>query len=201
MMWRNLLAWRVRSSSSRRMFRDAKGAAAVEFSILAPVFGLIMAGGVDVGGMLYTKYGLDAAISAGANYAIVSAASVSSTSGATLASTIMSIVTSSASTNWANSTVTVNNGPTALTSGIGTGSVATQTSGTASNADSCYCPTLGSSGITWGSATTCGSTCPSKTLAGKFVYVTANKTYTPFFPSFGIVQNGVISASAMVQVQ
>jgi Flp pilus assembly protein TadG len=169
--------------------------------MLAPVFCLILAGAIDLGGMLYTRYGLDAAVSAGANYALIDAADVSSTSGASLANSLEAIVTSSSGSNWANSTIVVNNGPTVTTTGVGTTSVSTATSGTASNADSCYCPTLGSSGLIWGSAATCGGSCPSGGLAGKFVYITANRTYTPFFPSLGLVQNGTIVTSAMVQAQ
>lgn len=177
---------------------DVNGVAAVEFALVAPWFGLILAGAIDLGGMLYTKYGLDAAVSAGANYAVVSAASVNSTSGQSLANTIATVVTSSNSSNWANTTIIVNNGPTTSMSETGT----PVTGGTAANADSCYCPTLVGSSVSWGSAApACGGTCPNGSIAGKFVYISASRAYTPFFPSFGIVKNGTITTSAMVQAQ
>ena len=179
----------------RHVFGHKGGVAAVEFAILAPVFGLVFAGMADLGGVLYTQFRLNAAVSAGANYALINAASVSSTSGATLSSTIAAVVENNAGSNWANDTVVVNNGPsTTITSG------ASSSSGTASNADSCYCPTL-SSTIAWGSAATCGSSCAGGGLAGKFVTISATRTYQPLFSSYGIVQNGTITVNNTVETQ
>ena len=178
-----------------RLLACNKGVAAVEFAILAPVFGLVFAGMADLGGVLYTQFRLNAAVSAGANYALINASSVSSTSGATLSSTVAAVVENNAGTNWANDTVVVNNGPsTTITSG------ASSSGGTASNADSCYCPTL-STTVAWGVAATCGSACAGGGLAGKFVTISASRTYTPLFSSYGIVQNGAITVTTAVETQ
>jgi hypothetical protein len=126
---------------------------------------------------------------------MVNAANVSSTSGATLASNIAQVVESNAGSNWANDDIVVNNGPSnSMTSGSPT------TGGTASNADSCYCPTI-SGTFTWGSAQTCGVACSGGGIAGKFVTITATHTYTPIFSTYGIVTNGTITASSAVETQ
>lgn len=179
-----------------RLAADRAGATAVEFAIVVPLLTLLFAGIADFGNVLFQRFRLDSSVSAAANYAIVNAASVSSTGGATLASNAATILESAQGSSYANATVVVNNGPSTTITG-GTAS----NSGTASQADGCYCPTGSASSITWGSATTCGAACPSGGLAGKFVTVVASRTYNPLFASYGIVQNGTISASTIVQVQ
>jgi Flp pilus assembly protein TadG len=183
------------------LLQDCSGASAVEFALLSPLFGLLLAGTIDLSGVLYTKFRLDDSVAAGANYALINAANVNSGSGASVASTIGSIVSSGVAGNWANTTVIVNNGPTTAIAGAGTANISSSSSGTASNADSCYCPTLGSYGIAWGSAVACGSNCPTTSYAGKFVLISASRTYKPFFSNYGIVKNDTITTSAAVQVQ
>jgi Flp pilus assembly protein TadG len=188
----------VRPLSLRAFVGDRRGVAAVEFALVTPIFCLLLAGIVDLGGALYTKFKLDAAVTAGTNFAQVNAGNVSSANGQTLANNIATIVETSQGASWADDGVVVNDGPAATVSG-GTSS----TSGTASNADLCYCPTGTPGSFTWGSAVTCGSACPGLNTgyAGKFVTITASHGYTPIFSSYGIVQNDTISASAAVQVQ
>lgn len=182
----------------RGLLGDIRGIAAVEFAILAPVFCLLLAAVIDLGGVLYTKFKLDAAVTAGANFAQVNATNVSSTNGATLASNIATIVETSQGSGWADDGVVVNNGPSTTVTG-GTAS----SSGTASNADQCYCPSGTVGSFTWGSSTSCGTACSGSNtgFAGKFVTITASKSYTPIFSTYGIVQNDTISATAAVQVQ
>lgn len=180
----------------RRVCRDERGVAAAEFALIAPIFGLIVAGVSDFGGALFIKFNLDGAVSAAANYAILNASSVSSTGAATLATNIASIVAGSHATNWANATVIVNNSSQASVAN-GTAS----SGGSSANADSCYCPTLSGSTVTWGTAATCGSTCANGSMAGKFVQIATNRTYNPMFASYGLVGNGAVSASAFIQTQ
>lgn len=187
---------RADGARMRAFLSHDAGSAAVEFSLLSPVFCLVLVGTVDLGGVLHTKFRLDAAVSAGANYAVVNAANVSSTSGPALASTITSILTSSNTASTTAGTVVVNNGPRSTLAG-GTATA----SGTAANADSCYCPTLSSGAIAWGTAQTCGSTCTGGGLAGKFVTISAQQAYTPSFSNYGIVVNGAVTSSVVVQTQ
>ena len=201
MMFQNNSARENAPSRLCKWFADANGVSAVEFALLSPLFCVMLAGMVDVGGVLYTQFNLNAAVSAGANYALVNASSVNSSTGSSLANTIATVVMSSSAANWANSSVTINDGPTTAFTGAGSGSISQTSSGSAANADSCYCPTLGAPGLAWGSATSCGTTCPSGGLSGKFVSISANRTYVPFLPSFGMIQNKTISTRMIVQVQ
>lgn len=170
--------------------------AAVEFGLLAPVFVILFAGVIDIGSALYTQVRLEAAIAAGTNYALVHMGNVSSANGASLASSIATVVTTSNGGSAADGTVVVNNGPTVtVTAG------ARASSGTAANADSCYCPTGSPASWTWGSAVVCGNACTGGGRAGKFVAVTASYSYTALFSSYGFVPNGTITAGAMVQTQ
>jgi len=184
--------------SARAFAGDRRGVAAVEFALVTPIFCLLLAGIVDLGGALYTKFKLDAAVTAGANFAQVNAGNVNSTNGQTLANNVATIVETSQGSSWADDGVIVNNGPTATVSGG-----ASTPSGTATNADVCYCPTGTPGAFTWGSPATCGNACPGTNTgyAGKFVTITASHAYTPIFSTYGIVRNDTISASAAVQVQ
>jgi Flp pilus assembly protein TadG len=176
--------------------RRDKGIAATEFALLAPMFVMVFAGTIDVGNALYIQTLLDSAVAAGTNYAVVNASSVSSTSGATLASSIATIVSGSNGGTAVNATIVVNNGPTVTVTG-GT----PVSSGTASNADLCYCPTGSPTSWTWGSSVTCGGSCTGGGTAGKFVTVTASYSITPFFPAYNFVQSGTMTIGSIAQTQ
>jgi Flp pilus assembly protein TadG len=156
----------------------------------------VVAGTVDLGLLVYTEEEIDAAVAAGAGYAAVNATSVNSSGGSSLASAIAKIVANTNGSGWANSSVVVNNGPTATVTG-GTLS----TGGTASSADSYYCPTGSPGNWSWGSSVTQGSSCSGGGIGGKFVTVTASRSFTPLFPTFGFVQNGTISQSALIETE
>lgn len=175
----------------RRYVRDKAGIATIEFAIIVPILLLILVAMADFGLVLYVRFGLNEKVSASANYAIVKASDVSSTNGATLATNLASIVPSNVDV-----TVVVNNGPSVTR----TGGVSSA-SGTASGADSCYCPTVSGSTVSWGSAMTCKSTCSGSGLAGKFVSINASVAYSPLFGSYGFVRNGTLSTFTVVQVQ
>ena len=195
-MIRRMPCWARGNRSRGRHSFDQRGASAVEFALIAPVFCLLLVGAIDLGGMLWTKLNLDGAVTSAANYTVNNASSVGSTGGAGLATDLASLVASGHAANWANAVIVVNNGPTAtLTAGTVT------TSGTASNANNSYCPTKSGSTVTWGAAMTSGATCPGGGRAGRFVTILATRTYKPVFASYGFVGNGVIAASAVVQAQ
>ena len=179
-----------------RVLADRRGVSAVEFALIAPIFGLMLAAAADFGGVLYVKFGLENSVSAAANYALLNAPNVGSSNGATLAQNLATIIASERGSNWANGTVVVNNGPSATIS-----SGAVTSGGSLSGADSCYCPTKSGSSLNWGVPVACGSTCASGALAGKFVSIVATKTYTPMFSSYGIVKNNMISSSAVAETQ
>jgi Flp pilus assembly protein TadG len=180
----------------RELIGDRSGVAAIEFALLLPVICLLLAGIVDLGGALYTKFKLDSAVTAGANFAQINATNVSSTNGQALANNIAAIVETSQGSGFADDGVIVNNGPSTSISGG-----APTTGGTATNADVCYCPTGTAGTVAWGSSTTCGAACPGTGYAGKFVTITATREYTPIFSNYGVVQNDTITAAVTVQVQ
>ncbi len=159
-------------------FRAQKsGASAVEFALMAPVFCLIFAGVGDFGGALYAKFGLDGAVSAAANYALLNAANVNSTAGASLASNVATILGSARAADWATGSVVVNNGPTASIDSSGT----VTSGGTVSNANNYYCPTGSGASVAWGSSMASGSNCTGGGIAGKFVTIVAHRTYNKIF--------------------
>jgi len=186
----------------RSLLADDRGIAAIEFAIIAPLFCLLFVAAIDIGSAVYTRFKLDAAVSAGANYALINAANVSSTNGATLGSNIAAIVENSISSGYANEVIVVNNGPTVTVSGGTSTTPGTQTTGgTNAPADSCYCPTGTTTSFTWGAAQTCGSACSGGGRAGKFVTVVATRTYNPIFSNYGLIANDTITASATVETQ
>jgi Flp pilus assembly protein TadG len=162
--------------------REQDGVAAVEFAIYALVFFMIVAAVVDIGLLLFTQSELDAAVSAGAEYAANSAALVA-TNPSGLSTNITGIVENANGTGWANASVTVNNND--------------------PNASDCYCPTGTPGNWTWTAAPGgCGQSCGAGGgIGGQFVTITATRTVSPLFPAFGFVQSGTISANALVETQ
>jgi Flp pilus assembly protein TadG len=178
----------------RRFRRHDAGASAVEFALVGPIYMLLLVGIIEFSMAMYSKFSLNGAVSAAANYAILNASQVGSTSGSTLAQNLAQIVASGHASNWANATVTVNNGPVAtLNSGVVT------TSGTAANANSCYCPTRSGSLVSWGSAVTCGNACTGGGIAGKFISIVATSQYASVFGSTGVLPSQTFTTSTVVE--
>jgi Flp pilus assembly protein TadG len=179
-----------------RYGRDARGASAAEFALVAPVFCLMFAGMVDFGSAIYTRFSLNSAVSAAANYTILNATQVTSSNGAALAQNLGEIIASAHAANWANATIVVNNGPTATLTGG-----ALTTGGTASGADLCYCPTVSGSTVSWGNSTSCGATCAGGGLAGKFVSIVATANYTSPLSSISIIPSSIFTTASVVETQ
>ena len=136
-------------------------------------------------------------VASAAQYALLNVASINSSSAASLAATLSGIVANSNGAAWAGATVSVNAG---ATSTVANGS--TTSSGTAANANSCWCPT-GASSAAWafGTAATCGSACAGGTLAGKFVTITGTRAFSAIFGNFGLISNRTLHQSTIVQAQ
>lgn len=190
------LLGRFPSRASRRFVGDDRGVSAVEFALLAPVFSLVMAGTLDLGSSAYAQFGLNAAVSAGAQYAIANASSVSSSTATSLADTVSRLAAGAQGTTTVTGVAAVNNGVTSTTLAS-----STSRTGSASTADSCYCPTGAAPSVTWGSPATCGSACAGGGSAGKFVLVTASRPFTSVLGSYGFSPSGTLTTQALVQVQ
>lgn len=175
------MTFRAHLWSLARLFAacDNAGAAAIEFAITGTVLLMIVAATVDIGLLLFTQSELDAAVSAGAQYAANSAALVASNPSG-LNTNISDVVDNANGTGWATSTVNVNNG---------------------NDSTGCYCPTGTPGNWTWGSTVTCGSACTGGGVGGQFVTITASRSIAPIFSSFGFAPNGTISRSALVETQ
>jgi Flp pilus assembly protein TadG len=189
----------------KRSNRHNAGVAAVEFGLLAPTFVLVFAGTVTVGDAVAVQTQLDGAVAAGINYALVNQSEVTSSINSStgnayavdLATNIANLVSTSAGGNAANVTVVVNNGPT-VTITAGTAAA----SGTTSNANLYYCLTGSPSSWTWGtSATSGGGACSGSGTYGKFVTITANYTFTPFFGSYTFGLGPTLTVGTAAQVQ
>jgi hypothetical protein len=163
---------------------------------VAPFFVIILVGLVDMGRLVWLRMTIETAVAAASNYALVNQSLVGSASGATLAASLGAVMQANLGVTLTGGTAVVNNGPTVtITNGIAANS------GTAANADSCYCPTGTSSPWIWGSTATCGSSCASGLTAGKFVAITETQTFVPIFSLYNLVANNQVTAGAMVQVQ
>jgi Flp pilus assembly protein TadG len=172
------MSGRSGAPSPRR--RGEEGVVAIEFAILATLFLIILAGTVNIGFLLYTASELDAAVSAGAKYAENNAALVASNPSA-LSSDIATVVDNINGSNWASTTVNVNN---------------------SNDETGCYCPSgTPQNNWSWGSAQSCGTTCSGGGIAGQFVEITATTTISPLVPTFGFVQNGTLTRSAVVETE
>src|ERR1700750_374910 len=166
----------LRAVRRLRTWGDA-GAAAVEFAIFVPAFMIILGGTINLGYLIYTASALTAAVSAGSQSAENTSAMVAS-SPSGLAIGISTVVANASGPNWATSTVNVNN-----------------------NTTNCYCPSGVPGNWTWGTALACGNTCPGGGFAGQFVTITASRTVSPIFPSYGLVFDDMLTRSAIVEIQ
>ena len=180
----------------RRLFRRRDGTAAVELALISPMLMVLLAGIIDFGRAYREEIELSSAVAAASQYALLNVASINSANAANLASTLSGIVANTNGVNWAAASVTVNGGATnAVTGGV------TTTSGTAANANSCWCPTGSSAAWSWGSAITCGSACAGGTLAGKFVTIAGTRQFSAIFTAYGLIGNITLHQSSIVQAQ
>lgn len=162
--------------------QENDGVAAIEFAIHALVFLTIVAATVDIGLLIFTGSQLDAAVSAGAEYAVNEATALTNgtITPSTLNTNISNIVNNAIGISWATSTVNVNN---------------------SNDSSHCYCPTGTPGNWTWGSTVTCGSSCTGGGVGGQFVTITATRAgITTLFPTFGFIGNS-LTRNALVETQ
>jgi len=176
--------------------RSRSGVAAIEFAIIAPLYILLMAGMLNLGGAIYVKMTVDSAITSASTYALAKGDSITAAGAATLADQIAGMLATELGLTDSTISVDVNNGAVLSISGG-----VKRTNGTAANADLCYCPAANGAVVVWGSAVACASQCPSGGFAGKFVTVAASRPFTPMFPVNYIVSASSFAGSALTQAQ
>jgi Flp pilus assembly pilin Flp len=189
-------------TAQRRLMRslglfigDRRGVSALEFALVAPIFLLLLAGTVELGGMLYTRFQLNSALSAAASYTLLNGSALSESTAANLVANTAAIV-AGGTTSSVSVTVAVNKDyARTLRNGQLT------TSGSPSDADRCYCPTGTGATPNWGTAIACESACSNGSMAGKFITITAERTYQALFSDYQIARDGVITVVARAQVK
>lgn len=178
---------------ARKFWADTSGVSATEFAILAPVFFVILAGIVDIGFTLYSKFRMESQVSAVANYTMTSKNIPTSNSEEdykNFVTPLVCIAVNSENNNDIQSLDKIQINFNDIYNII-------WTSGTCDNFSStfdrrtddkppyCYCPTRDASTITWGSRETCGSPCSDGSRAGKYLwYETTNSSPLSLFGRF-----------------
>lgn len=181
-----------------RLQRDRNGAAALEFAILAPILLLIMAGTTDLGLGVLTRIRMDEGVASAANSALNYGSSLSSSTVDAAASSIATILQRTRGFTGYEATYTISfNGSRTYDFVGGKGTA----SGSSAGVDECRCPMQANGIVTWGSKVDCSTSCPNKSLAGRYVLIDMKYAYTPLFPKFGLIGNEGIHVQAFALVQ
>jgi Flp pilus assembly protein TadG len=189
---------RVVTAGRRSLLRRREGTAAVELALISPLLMLLLAGIIDFGRAFREEIELASAVAAASQYALLNVATINSAGAAGLATALTGIVANTNGPGWAGASVTVNDGATnAIAAGV------TTTSGTAANANSCWCPTGVGVAWSWGSPVGCGSTCVGGggTLAGKYVTIAGTRSFTAIFTGYGVIGDIKLHQNSVVQAQ
>ena len=139
---------------------------------------IVLAGVVDVGSVMYTMSELDAAVSAGAQYAENNAALV--TTNRRHSTDIGNVVNDTNGTGWATSAVDVNNG---------------------NDATGCYCPTGTPGSWSWGGAVSCQATAAAAASPASSVTITASRSFSRCFRRSALSGTGRSTAARSSKTQ
>jgi Flp pilus assembly protein TadG len=184
--------------------RDTRGVSALEFAIMATIYSVVLAGVVNVSGAIYTRFQLETAIASAQSYVLTQTGSVNAASAASLGDTLARMTHHAAGSIRPEADIDVNDGAEDQdaedTTASGEDDTVTAT-GTAAQADSCYCPTVAGNAVTWGTSKTCGSTCLGGGVAGKYVFTKAVATYTPLIPIAGVTSSSTVTCSSLTRVK
>jgi Flp pilus assembly protein TadG len=173
------LAWRrVRTRSA-----GSRAVAALEFAIASPLLLVMLAGAADLGRAQYSRALLANAVAAGAEYAYLTASSVSPSNAA--------LVTTANITSVIRSTSGLANAATAITVTYSAVSPGVPGPGW-------YCVTGSGPTIT---ASTSGGTCTDGSSAGYFISFQATYSFTGLLNGFMSVLNQTMSEQATVKLQ
>ena len=190
-----ILRGRASIGSAFNVLKDTRGNAAIEFALVVPIFALVFVASVDLGMLVFSRFQLEAAVSASASYAIAHSDQVDGSNGSELAKNLALMFASNYRGD-ATAVIQVNNGPQARYDGT-----KIKIGGVSAQANACYCPKGNAASVDWGLPFTCNASCPDGGRAGRYVALTARQPYTPFFTMFDVVRDGFIAANAVVQTK
>lgn len=191
---RNRLARYLQRRCFRQLRSCERGVSSIEFAFMAPIFLLIVAGIVDIGGALVARSDISAAVSAGSNFLLVNAPRVPSAPEEVARQA--AVITGNSLPAGGITRITINGGLTVEYSG---GKFAIN--GDRASASQCFCPQKSAGAMTLGSPLECGKPCEAGGYAGRYVQISAAHDYSPLFGGFGMMpSNGVTSIHSMVNV-
>ena len=161
---------------SHALVGDHRGAAAVEFALVAPLLLLLLGGVTDCGLLIAAKSQLANGLAQGVQYALLTGPSVSGT-------TVQGIVRTGAANAGVRPTVSVTvTGP------------------------ACYCTSGSPAALSGASTAlsgtyTCTSTCPTGASQQAFMIISASFTYTALMPFYSHLASPVVSEAVTVKLQ
>lgn len=179
-----------------RAWRSRSGVSAVEFALVAPIFALILAGIIDLGNILHARFQFNSVLSSGANYALVAAEDIDGGNVEDVTRRLAAVLISTAHDETLSIDANVNN---AMTMRYRDGKA--QLEHGDGEAASCYCPDRRGVGLDWGSPMQCGSVCEQGGIAGKFTTVTMSRHLSPLFGGFGMIKEGQVASTTVVQIR
>lgn len=181
-----------RSALSRwRKMKDESGIAGVEFALIAPVFLLLLAAIFEIGLMLRTQSGLISAVSAVASQSLVIGEGLNDETAPGMAGTLAALLAGGGRAG----TVNVNN---AVTARLDEDVIVIEDNDAGS--ENCYCATRGTGGLTWGSSVQCDAVCADGSVAGRFVEITAQASFTPILGTIALFRADILNNTAVVRL-
>ena len=163
-----------------RLWRDARGVAAVELALLAPLFLLVLAGTAGIGLDVVSRIKVNEAVSAAAHGALVAAPSLSASSVDDTAASLATILRRAWNAPEESELRIEFNGARTYRFAGREASVA----GQASAVDECRCPISGEGVLEWGGKAECGKPCPDLSLSARYVLIAVSVPPSPVFASF-----------------
>lgn len=183
-----------RSSCFRQLRSCERGVSSIEFAFVAPIFLLIVAGIVDIGGALVARSDISAAVSAGSNFLLVNAPRVPTAPEEVARQA--AVITGNSLPASGIVRITINGG---LTVEYSDGKFAI--TGDKASASQCFCPQKSAASMTLGSSLQCGKPCEAGGYAGRYIQISAAHDYSPLFGGFGMMSsNATTSIHSMVNV-
>jgi Flp pilus assembly protein TadG len=179
----------------KRFMGREHGVSGVEFALMAPVFLILLVAAVDFGTSIYERTRIEDAAQASMTYAMGRGQSLDTSKNAETAQNLERILRARLGDGILSS-VDVNNG--AKRSYNGTQSTPT---GTAAQGGLCYCPSLGSGGVNWGTSVACQASCPGGGTSGKFAFISISKPFSPVFGFFGAGENGYLKLQTIGRIE